>query len=100
MEKSLSEGQSIILEIEVQGARQIKTTFPEALRVFILPPSLGELERRLTDRAKDTEDVIERRLQKAQEELAVSGEFDYQIVNNDLESALKAIATAIFGLDR
>jgi guanylate kinase len=58
------------------------------------------LERRLTDRAKDTEDVIERRLQKAQEELAVSGEFDYQIVNNDLESALKAIATAIFGLDR
>ena len=100
VEKSLSEGQSIILEIEVQGARQIKTTFPEALRVFILPPSLGELERRLTDRAKDTEDVIERRLQKAQEELAVSGEFDYQIVNNDLESALAAIATAIFGLDR
>jgi guanylate kinase len=100
VEKSLSEGQSIILEIEVQGARQIKTTFPEALRVFILPPSLGELERRLTDRAKDTEDVIERRLQKAQEELAVSGEFDYQIVNNDLESALKAIATAIFEPDR
>jgi guanylate kinase len=100
VEKSLREGQSIILEIEVQGARQIKTTFPEALRVFILPPSLGELERRLIDRAKDTEDVIERRLQKAQEELAVSGEFDYQIVNNDLESALAAIATAIFGLDR
>jgi guanylate kinase len=97
VEDCLGQGQSVILEIEVAGARQIQKTFPHALRIFILPPSLAELKHRLTNRATDSEAAIERRLQKATAELAVSGEFDRQIVNDDLEKALAALETAIFG---
>lgn len=86
--EQLNQGRSVILEIEVVGARQIKQTFPNALRIFILPPSVAELERRLRGRGKDEETAIVRRLKRASEELAMSEEFDQQIVNDDLEIAL------------
>ncbi|MFM6481375.1 MAG: guanylate kinase, partial [Microcystis panniformis] len=71
-------------------------SFPEARRIFILPPSFEELERRLRDRGKDAETAIARRLERAREELAASGEFPAQIVNDDLETALDAIEKLIF----
>jgi guanylate kinase len=81
----------------VQGAKQIQQTFPEALRIFILPPSLEELETRLRKRGKDRPEVIQERLEKAVEELTFSQEFDHQIVNADLGVALEALSRAIFG---
>ncbi|MBF2021650.1 MAG: guanylate kinase [Hydrococcus sp. C42_A2020_068] len=96
VEEQLASGHSVVLEIEVVGARKIKETFPQALRIFILPPSVAELERRLKERGKDSEDAIARRLEQAKAELAASHEFDHQIVNDDLETALAEIEAAIF----
>jgi guanylate kinase len=92
----LAAGHTVILEIELQGARQISQTFPQATRIFIQPPSFEELERRLRGRGKDDDTAIARRLDCAQTELAASTEFDYQIVNDDLETALSEIEKIIF----
>jgi guanylate kinase len=100
VEEQIDRGRSVILEIEVFGARQIRQSFPQATCIFILPPSVAELERRLRERGKDSEDAIARRLERAKEELAASSEFDRQIVNDDLETALTEIEAAIFGSDR
>ncbi|NES21069.1 MAG: guanylate kinase [Symploca sp. SIO3E6] len=89
-------GQSVILEIEVLGARQIHKTFPNALRIFIEPPSLAELEWRIRSRGKDQEEAIAQRLQTAKVELEAADEFDVKIVNDDLEKALLGIDNAIF----
>ena len=78
----------IVLEIDVQGARQVRETLPEAVLIFIEPPSFEDLERRLAGRASDRPDQIERRLAAAREELAAAGEFDHRVVNDDLERAL------------
>lgn len=96
MEDKIREGKWVILEIELEGARQIRASFPEALRVFILPPSMQELEQRLRGRGSDSEDAIARRLCRAQEEINAAGEFDYKIINGDFETALKDIETALF----
>ena len=98
--EQLQQNKSVILEIEVTGARQIKQTLPQAFRIFILPPSLDELERRLRDRGKDSEVVIQRRLQKAREEIAACSEFDRQIVNDDLSKTVKEITAVIFSQAR
>lgn len=96
VERLLQLGESVILEIEVVGARQIKDTFPSAMRLFILPPSLTQLEQRIRLRAQDSEEAISRRLSHAQVEIEAADEFDLQIVNNDLEKALMNIEAAIF----
>jgi guanylate kinase len=96
VEEQIDQGRFVLLEIEVVGARTIQKTFPKALRLFILPPSVLELERRLRGRGKDSEAAIARRLERAKEELSASDEFDRQIVNDDLETALKEIESAIF----
>ena len=96
VEEKIEEGKFVLLEIEVIGARKIKQTFPNAFLLFILPPSLAELERRLRGRGDESEDAIIRRLKRAQEEIEVSSEFDVQIVNNKLEIALKEIENAIW----
>mgnify|MGYP005837996703 CR=1 FL=1 len=88
---AIASGQQILLEIELEGARQIQQTFPEALRIFILPPSLAELEQRLRGRGQDPEEAIQRRLKRAQEEIAAAGEFDVQVVNDQLENALERL---------
>lgn len=95
VEDQIAAGKIVLLEIEVLGARQIKDLFPEALRIFIHPPSLEELEQRLRGRGEEKEEVIARRLAKAKEELAASGEFDQEIINDDLAQAIAAVAQAI-----
>jgi guanylate kinase len=81
----------IVLEIDVQGARQVREHLPEAVLIFIEPPSFEDLKRRLAARASDSPDVIERRLAAAREELEAAGEFDHRIVNDDLGRALQEL---------
>jgi guanylate kinase len=90
-------GKLVVLEIELEGARQIRTSFPSAHSIFILPPSLDELERRIRGRAQDSEAAIARRLRRAQEEVKAADEFDVQIVNDDFETALQALESDLFG---
>ena len=96
VETRINQGQSVILEIELEGARQIKQTFPEALRIFILPPTFDELEKRIRARGQDTDQAILRRLEHAKEEIAAADEFDLQVVNDDLEQTLEQIEAALF----
>jgi guanylate kinase len=96
VERQIQQGRSVVLEIEVVGARKIHETFPKALRVFILPPSIAELERRIRGRGLDSEDAIARRLTRAKAEIDAADEFDLQIVNDDLETALCSLEGAIF----
>lgn len=84
----LAEGHDVLLEIDWQGAQQVRKLFPEAIGIFILPPSMDELTRRLTGRGTDAPDVIERRLAAAEAEMRHVGEFDYVIINDQLDQAL------------
>lgn len=88
-------GRDVLLEIDWQGAQQVKKQFPEAVGIFILPPSLAELERRLRGRGTDSEDVIARRLTAAVGEMRHVDEFDFAIINNDLDEALKDLSAAV-----
>ncbi|MEN9223568.1 MAG: guanylate kinase [Thermostichus sp. BF3_bins_97] len=92
----LSQGQDVLLEIELAGARQVSQHCPEAIRIFLSPPSLQELERRIRERGQDSEASIERRLQQAQKELDAQDEFDYVIVNDNLEQALQQLETLLY----
>lgn len=96
VEEQIRQGNWVILEIELEGARQIRKTFPSALRIFIAPPSLEELESRIRGRAQDSEEAIARRLLRAREEIDAADEFDIQIVNDDFEKALSEIEAALF----
>lgn len=95
VEVQIERGNQVILEIELKGARQVAQSFPEALKIFIVPPSAEELERRIRDRGQDDEAAITRRLKRARAELAAADEFDIQIVNDDLEAALSALEAAL-----
>ena len=93
----LASGRDLILEIDWQGARQVRTRFPAAVSLFILPPSIDELERRLRGRGTDSEEVIARRLAQARGDLSRWAEYDYLVINDRFESALRdleAIVTA------
>jgi guanylate kinase len=92
----IAKGKVVILEIELQGARQVRQTYPQALQVFILPPSFAELEQRLRQRAQDSEAAIARRLATAQSEIAAADEFDVQIINDDLDTALMDLGQVLF----
>jgi guanylate kinase len=96
VEQQIAQGKWVILEIELEGARQARRMFPDALRIFILPPSLDELEGRLRGRGQDSDEAIARRLARARVELEAAGEFDFQIVNQDLEAALQQIERVMF----
>jgi guanylate kinase len=89
-------GKLVVLEIELKGARQIRASFPTGFSIFILPPSFDELEKRIRDRAQDSEEAIARRLLRAQEEIQAADEFDIKIVNDDFETALNDIETVLF----
>jgi len=91
----LTAGQDVLLEIDWQGAQQVRKLFPAALGIFILPPSLEELERRLTGRGTDSAEVITRRLAAAQAEMRHMGEFDYVIINNQLQEALDDLRAVV-----
>jgi guanylate kinase len=96
VEEWINLGQTVILEIELVGARQVAKTFPDALRVFVAPPSMEILEQRLRGRGKDPEDAIAKRLERAKEEIEAADEFDLTIINNDLDMALRQLEKAIF----
>ena len=85
--KRLERGRNVLLDIDVQGGLQVKASMPEAVLIFILPPSLAELRRRLEGRGTETADVIEKRLGTALNEIKLIGEYDYYIVNDDKEEA-------------
>lgn len=91
----MNAGDQVILEIDVQGALQVRKALPEAHLVFIEPPSLEELERRLRQRGTETEDVISSRMKTAEVELAQKMEYDVQIVNDDLERAVDELVEVI-----
>ena len=91
----LAAGHDVLLEIDWQGAQQVRAVFPEAIGVFILPPSMEELTRRLTGRGTDSAEVIERRLAAAQAEMRHVGEFDYVIINDGLEQALDDLRAVV-----
>lgn len=95
----LDQGLDVILEIDWQGARQVRELYPEAIGVFILPPSLSALEERLTDRGTDSEDVIARRMSKAVSEMSHYDEYEYVIINDDFEHALTQLK-AVFAANR
>jgi guanylate kinase len=88
VEEALANGEQLLLEIDWQGARQVRARLPEALSIFILPPSRNALEQRLKDRSTDSEAVIRRRLQDAAEDIGHWSEFDYVVVNDRFEQAL------------
>ena len=95
LEAQVRSGKDILLEIDWQGAQQVRKAFPEAVGVFILPPSLEELERRLRGRGTDSEDVIARRVLGARGEMRHVAEFDYVIINEDLPAALDDLVAVV-----
>jgi guanylate kinase len=88
-------GRDILLEIDWQGAQQVRKVFPKAVGVFILPPSVEELERRLRGRGTDSEDVIARRVLGARGEMRHVAEFDYVIINEDLPAAIEDLVAVV-----
>jgi guanylate kinase len=95
VENKLKLGDDILLEIDWQGATQVRGMFPQAVSVFILPPSLEELEKRLNKRGQDAPEIIARRLANAREEIGHVGEFDYVIINDDFDEALQDLQAII-----
>ena len=99
VQKMLDEGHDVVLEIDWQGAEQIKSRFPEAISIFILPPSIQALQDRLESRGQDSADVIQNRMTKAIAELKHYHKADFLVVNDDFEEALKSLK-AIVKADR
>jgi guanylate kinase len=97
VEQSLADGQDLILEIDWQGAAQVRHALPECRSIFILPPSRAELERRLRGRGTDSEEVIRRRLRDAASDMGHWREFDYVVVNDDFDRALGELQDVIRG---
>jgi guanylate kinase len=95
----LAGGQDVVLEIDWQGARQVRERFPEAVSIFIVPPSIEALRERLGGRGTDSDEIIERRMRDAQAELSHYPEYDYLVINDDFDTALAELAT-IVGAER
>ena len=95
VEQRLEEGKNVILEIEIQGAMNIKKLYPEAVLLFITPPTAEELEKRLKGRGTETDEVIAGRLSRASEESIGIGEYDYIIVNDDLDKCVDDVIETI-----
>lgn len=96
VEEALSSGQDVLLELELVGARQVKENLPNTVMIFIAPPNLSELERRLRGRGVDSEDKIQKRLIRARSEIKAVKEFDYVIINNILDIAVKDFCSIIY----
>ena len=96
IEEHTHAGRDVLLEIDWQGAQQVRRQFPDAVGIFILPPSIAALEQRLKHRAQDSDDVIARRVQNATREIAHAVEFDYVIINENFDTAL----TQLVGIAR
>jgi guanylate kinase len=102
LERCLEKGRSVVLEIEVQGAQQVRQSKPDSIQIFIAPPDPAVLRERLTGRGTDSADAIDKRLQVAEQELGAQDDFDHRIVNDDLDHAadeLESIVRQSIGLD-
>ncbi len=95
VEKGISEGKVVMLEIDVQGALQVKEKYEEAVTVFILPPSMEELERRIVDRNTETKEQIDKRMSNAHKEIALVDGYDYFIVNDSLDLAISDLEAIV-----
>ena len=100
VERRLGEGRSVVLEIEVQGAQQVRAAKPDSVQIFIAPPDPGVLRERLAGRGTDSAEAIDERLKVAEQELAVQGDFDHCVVNDELgRAAAELVATVRSELD-
>ena len=95
IEAEMSAGRDVLLEIDWQGAQQVRKVFPEAIGVFILPPSMQVLEAQLSGRGTDSAEVIARRISAARDEMRHVDEFDYVIINDDLHQALESLQSVV-----
>jgi guanylate kinase len=95
VEGRLERGCDVFLDIDVQGARQVRGSVPDVVKVFVFPPSYGELQRRLVARRQDSEQAIALRMRNAVSEMREYGEFDYVIINDRLEDATRALASIV-----
>jgi guanylate kinase len=93
----IANGKRVIFDIDWQGARAIKQAAPDTVGIFLLPPTRAALEQRLRDRRQDSADVIARRMQAAIDEMRHYGEFDYIVINDDFDQALRDLATIVEG---
>ena len=95
LERAIQSGCDLLLDIDVQGARQLKVAIPEAISVFVLPPSREVLEQRLRNRSQDSEEVIQRRLQGAAAEVRNYSQYDYVLINREIEESTARLATIV-----
>lgn len=93
----MEQGKTVLLDIDWQGARHVRRKMPNCLSIFILPPSLEELERRLRDRDQDTDDVIQQRMDQARDEMQHAEEYEFVVVNDDFERALRELCAIVSG---
>jgi guanylate kinase len=94
-ESAAHHGNDLVLDIDVQGARQLKVAIPQAISIFVLPPSRDVLEQRLRSRSQDSEEVIQRRLRGAAEEVQNYSQYDFVLINRDIEEASARLATIV-----
>lgn len=99
VEQKLDKGVNVILEIDVQGAMQVKRNFPGAVMIFIMPPSEQELLNRLRGRGTETEEQIERRVSKAQAEMEMADMYQYKVVNDDLDTAIRQVREIVKSIE-
>lgn len=97
IEENMEQGRHVLLDVDTKGAKQVKEKMPDAKLIFIMPPSMVELERRLRSRGTDDEEVITRRLKEAQYEMDQRDFFDHCVVNDDLETAQRELDELLFG---
>jgi len=95
VEESIAQGRDVILEIDIQGALHVKKQYPEGVFIFIVPPSIEELRRRIETRGQNSPEDMSKRLKSAQEELAYVSEYDYVIVNDEIETATEKLRSII-----
>ena len=95
VESKMESGFNVVLDIEIQGARQVNKKMPDAVKIFIIPPSIDELAKRLRGRGTDTEEAIQGRLARARQEYAEADFYDYIIINDDVETAAKELSSII-----
>ena len=95
VDQKIKKGFTVLLEIEVEGAKQIKKKFPESLSIFLLPPDKAELERRIRNRGTEKEEAIKKRLSRANYEISASNQFDFALINNDVDDTTKKIINII-----
>lgn len=95
VEQNIKKGKYIVLDIDVQGGMEIKEKFPQAVLIFVMPPSMEELERRLTRRKEDTKSEIKKRIRNSYEEIKYAPKYDFMVINNKLEEALNCVKSII-----